>query len=249
MTLIVYLVGAGLIIAAAVARVGDFATLFNVTIVAASLAIVAVIFTWWRRASLQRAIETVRGSESVVATGMIEAPHVDAAGLIAELRRLGFELAGATDTAIGGGDPIRTWVLIEAGGTGTTWVEVGIAGRAIAIFLSRGADGRFLETSFPDGATIDHPNLFARPIGTSIDAAVLSHREILAHWTDRAGPPLVVGSLEDYLRVETELRERTGGLRIAEHIERVVTPGLKRWAICAVIATVAFFVLVLLPGP
>ena len=246
---IVYLVGAVAIIAASVARVGDFATLFNVVVIAASLAIVAVLFTWWRRASLQRAIEMVRRSESVVAKGMIEAPHADAAGLIAALRRLGFEIAGATDTAVGGGEPIRTWVLTEQGGSGTTWVEVGIAGKAIAIFLSRGGDGRFLETSFPDGATIDHPNLFARPIGKSVEDALRGHRDTLADWTARAGPPLVVGSLEDYLRVETELRDRTGGLRIAEHIEQVVTPGLKRWAISALIATVAFLVIVLLPGP
>jgi hypothetical protein len=246
---LIYLIGAILIVAAAVARVGDFGTLLMVTIVAASLAIVGVIFTFWRRASLQGAIEAVRDSRSVVAEGMIEAPQVDAAALIAALRRLGFEVAGATDTAVGGGEPIRTWVLTERGGEATTWIEVGIAGKAIAIFLSRGGDGRFLETSFPDGAVIDHPNLFARPFGESVDDALRGHRKTLAEWTERCGPPLVVASLEDYLRVETELRDRTGGMRIAEHIEHVVTPGLRRWAIDAVIGTVAFFVLVLLPGP
>jgi hypothetical protein len=38
-------------------------------------------------------------------------------------------------------------------------------------------------------------------------------------------------------------------MRIAAYVERVVEPSLRYWAISAAIATVAFFVVVLLPGP
>jgi len=124
-----------------------------------------------------------------------------------------------------------------------------LAGRPIAIFLSRAADGRFLETSYPLGETIDHPNVFAHPIETSAGDALRDHRATLAEWTSRAGPPLVVRTLDDYRQVDTELRERTGGLRIAAYVERVVEPGLRRWAICAAIGVVTFLAVVLLPGP
>jgi hypothetical protein len=118
----------------------------------------------------------------------------------------------------------------------------------IAIFLSRSADGRFLETSHPDGATIDDPRLFARPIGASPGAALEGHRTLIAEWATRAGPALVVRTLDDYRRVETELRERTGGMRIAAFIERIVEPSLQRWAVCAVIGLVTLVVLLVLPA-
>jgi hypothetical protein len=38
-------------------------------------------------------------------------------------------------------------------------------------------------------------------------------------------------------------------MRIAAYVGNVVEPSIRNWAICAVIATVAFFVVVLLPGP
>jgi len=171
------------------------------------------------------------------------------AALIDELRRLGFEMIGAVGTAVGGRPPIRVWILAEYGGAATTWIEVTMAARPMAILLSRDGDGRFLETSFPNGETIEHPNVFARPIGTSLEDALRNHRAELAEWTSHAGPPLVVRTIDDYRQVEAELRERTAGLRIAAYLERVVEPGLRRWAICSAIGVITFFVVVLLPGP
>lgn len=248
MIVVAYAVGAAIAVAAVIVDRGSLGTVFPLVVTAASAAIVGVLLLLWRRAGLERAIAQVRGAESVVATGLVEAPPADVAELIAALRRLGFDLVGVTDTTVGG-PPIRTWVLAEREGTGTTWVEVGIAGQPIAIFLSQAGDGRFLETSFPGGETIDHPNLFAMPIGESLEEALSGHRATLADWSSRAGPALVVRTLDDYRRAETELRERTAGMRISAYLERVVKPGLRNWVICALIATVAFFVVVLLPGP
>ena len=249
MIVIAYAIGAVLAVAAVIRDPSSAASVFPLVVTAATVAIVAVIFTVWRRASLRNALAAVRAAQSQVVTGLMEAPRLDVAELIGELRRLGFTMAGATDTSIGGGQPIRTWVLTEPEGAATAWVEIGIARTAIAIFLSRSGDGRFLETSYPTGETIDHPNLLARPIGGSVEAALAGHRATLAEWSATAGQPLAVRTLDEYREVENELRERTGGMRIAAYLERVVEPGLRRWIISAAIGVVAFFAVVLLPGP
>ena len=249
MIVIAYAVGAIVGVASVIASPGTLGTIFPIVVTAASLAIAWTLMLIWRRAGLRRAIAEMRRAESVVVTGMIEAPREDVAELIGKLRRLGFETVGATDTQLGGGQPIRTWVLAETAGPGTTWIEVGMAPTAMAVLLSRAGNGRFLETPVHQGEMIDHPDLFVRPVWTSVDEALQKHRATLADWESQSGPPLEVRTLDDYRTVETELRDRTGGMRIAAHVKNVVEPSIRNWAICALIATAAFFVVVLLPGP
>ena len=249
MIVVAYALGAIVAVAAVIAEPSNIGTTFPIVVTAASAAIAYTLVLIWRRASLRRAIAEMRAAESVVVTGMIEAPRTDLAELIGELRRLGFATVGATDTSLGGGEPIRTWVLTESAEPATTWVEVGIAPNAIAVFLSRAGNGRFLETPYHRGEMIDHPDLFVRPVWTSVDDALREHRATLAEWESQSGPPLVVRTLDDYRAVETELRDRTGGMRIAAYVGNVVEPSIRNWAICAVVATAAFLAVVLLPGP
>lgn len=249
MIVVAYALGAVVAVAAVIAEPGTIGTIFPIVVTAASLAVAYTVVLIWRRASLRRSIAEMRAAESVVVMGMIEAPRPDVAELIGELRRLGFATVGATDTSLGGGEPIRTWVLTESTAPATTWVEVGMAGTPIAVFLSRAGSGRFLETPFHRGELIDHPDLFVRPVWTSVDEALREHRGTLVEWESQSGPPLVVRTLEEYRAVETELRDRTGGMRIAAYVQNVVEPSIRNWAICAVAATAAFFVVVLLPGP
>ncbi len=246
MTVVVYAVGCVLILAAVAAGPGSKATFAPIVVVATALAGVGVVALLWRRATLERALSAIRSAQSVVASGRIDPQRADVSELIGELRRIGFEMVGATDTLIGAGQPIRTWIMTENRGLGTTWVEVGVTRAPIAIFLSRAGDGRFLETVYPDGATIDHPNVFTRPIETSVSDALAAHRHVLTEWTTRSGPPLAVRTLHDYRHVESEIRERTGGLLLAAHIERVVEPGLRRWAMSAAIGLVTILGLVVL---
>lgn len=241
---VVYAVGAVLILAAVAGGAADRTTLSQVAVVATVMALIGVVVLLSRRAALQRALAEIRAAQAAVATGPIDPRRDDVVALVDELRRLGFELVGATDTMIGARSPIRTWVMTDGGWPGTTWVEVGLARTPIAIFLSRATDGRFLETVFPDGATIDHPNVFTRPIGTSVADALAGHRAVLAEWTSRLGPALTVRTLHDYRQVEPELRARTGGLLIASHLEGVVEPGLRRWGICAAIGLATVLTLV-----
>lgn len=245
MTVFVYAIGAVLVLAAVVAG-APRATLAQIVILATVVAMSGVVVLLSRRASLQRTLGEIRAGQSVVVSGPTAAPRDVVAGLIAQLERQGFAVVGATDTMIGTRPPIRTWVMIESSGPGTTWVEVGLARTPIAIFLSRASDGRFLETVFPNGATIDHPNVLTRPIETSIADAVAEHRTTLAEWTSRLGAPLNVRTLHDYRQVEPELRSRTGGLLLAAHIERVVEPGLRRWAFSAAIGLITVLTLVIL---
>jgi len=247
--LVAYAFGALSAIALVIRDPGNLAVVFPIVVTAASLAIVCVLLVLRRLAALRRTIAEIRQAESVVTSGLIEAPRRDVAEVIGELRRLGFAMIGATDTSIAGREPIRTWVLTDTAGPATTWVEVGIARTAMAVFLSRAGNGRFLETAFHRGESIDNPDLLVRPVWTSIDDALREHRATLAEWASQSGPPLVVRTLDEYREAETELRDRTGGMRIAAYVERVVEPSLRYWAISAAIATVAFFVVVLLPGP
>jgi hypothetical protein len=247
--LVAYAFGALIAVALVIRDPRNLAFVFPIVVTAASLAIVFVLLVRRRLTALRRTIAEIRQAESVVTIGLIDAPRRDVAEVIGELRRLGFAMIGATDTSIAGREPIRTWVLTDTAGPATTWVEVGIAGTAMAVFLSRAGNGRFLETAFHRGESIDHPDLLVRPVWTSIDDALREHRATLDEWASQSGPPLAVRTLEEYREVETELRDRTGGMRIAAYVERVVEPSLRYWAISAVIATLAFFVVVLLPGP
>ena len=248
MTVAAYGIGAVIALTAVLLGVGrgTVTMLGQIAVLATVVALVGVVVLLSRRAALERALSEIRAAQSVVVPDDVDGPAGDVGRVVDELGQLGFEMVGATDTLIGARSPIRTWVLTESRGLGATWVEVGSSRRAVAIFMSRAGDGRFLETVFPNGATIDHPNVLARPIQTSLAEALRAHRAELSEWTTRAGPPLLVRTLADYRRVEPELRERTGGILIASHLERVVEPGLRHWAssaligLATVLAIVAF---------
>jgi hypothetical protein len=243
-----YAIGAALAVAAVIIDGRNMATVFPIVVTATSVAIAGGLVLLWRRATLERAADHVYDAQS----GSDPPPAV--ATLLGELRRLGFEVIGVTDTALGRRPLIRVWILTESGGAGTTWAEVTMAGKPMVIFmsragdLSRAGDGRYIETSYPGGETIDHQYVLARPISSSAEDALREHRAAVAQWASHSGPPVVVGDLDEYRRVEAEFRQRTGGLRIGAYLERVVEPGLWRWAISAAIGVVTFFLLVLRPG-
>jgi hypothetical protein len=248
-----YAIGAALAVAAVIIDGRNLATVFPIVVTATSVATAGVILLLWRRATLERAAGQVYSAESDLVTSS-DPPPAGVAALLGELGRLGFQVIGVTDTAVGRRPLIRVWILTENGGAGTTWAEVTRARRPMVIFmsragdLSRAGDGRFIETSYPYGESVDHQYVLARPIESSAEDALREHRAALAQWTSHSGPPAVVRDLDDYRQVEAEFRERTGGLRIGAYLERVVEPGLWRWAISAAIGVVTFFVLVLRPG-
>jgi len=235
---------AGAAIAAVVAVVAGVATpadLIGPVIAATVLAGGVAAMSLVRKRRIEQALGEIRSAVPVVATGLVEAPSKEIAALIAELRPLGFAMIAATDTRIGEGQPIRTWVL--TGEPGTTWVEVGMAAVPMTIFLSQAQTGRLLETTARGALPIDDPRLLVQALNTTPAVALDAHRATLEEWTRSSGPPRIVRTLDDYLAVEAEQRQLTGGMRMAAFLERVVEPGIRTWTLSAAIAIGALAVL------
>jgi hypothetical protein len=209
-----------------------------VTVVSFSAAasIVALVTSIASRRRLEASIARVRAATPDVVERSVELPEDDVAEEIGRVRALGFDLLGATDTTIGR-RTIRTWILAEA--DGETWVELGRTFVPIAIFLSD-AGSRFVETAFPTGEPIDDPRLLSQVVGTSEDEALAAHRDAVAR---EGGAERRVRTLDDYLAAETDHRERTGGMRIAAYLDRVVKPSIVEWAISLVVDVAALAVL------
>jgi hypothetical protein len=241
---VVYGAAAVAAIAAVLARAASPGELLGPVAAASLLAVVSAAISIVRRRRLVRALDAIKGAVPTVAKGLVEPPPPEVAELIGELRRLGFELLAATDTSIGAGQPIRTWVM--TGAPGTTWVEIGFAVRPMAVFLSQSSVGRFLETTTRDGESIDDPRLLARALDTSAGDAYAAHRTTLEEWTVASGPGRVVLTLDDYLEAEIDQRRHTGGMRIRSFLDRVVEPGIRAWTLSAAIALAAVVALVIL---
>ena len=225
----------------------DPATAQLLVVVHAVLAFTALAVNIAARRRLRRSIDLVKTTAPVPVDQAVEpilVPRDDVAELMARLRELGFELVGATDTTLRVGpdpdvDPHRAQ-------SGDVFVELGYANTPIAIFLSQARGGRFVETSYPRGATIDVPQLLAGPVASSPADALATQRERLA---SLGGPGRSVVTMADYLAVEADQRASNGGMRIRHHLDRVVEPAIRDFAISLVIDTIALGALLVERGP
>jgi len=217
----------------------DAGTARLLVLVHAILAFTALVVNVASRRRLLRAVELMKTTVPVVVNEPILTPRDDIATLIARVRDLGFDLAGATDTTLTGG-PIRTWILTEP--AGDVWVEIGVAATPIAIFLSEAAGGRFVETAYPRGSAIDAPELLAGPVASSPADALATQRERV---TTLGGPARNVVTMDDYRSAEAVQRASNGGLRIRDHLEHVVEPSIRDFALSLVVDTLALGVLLL----
>ena len=217
----------------------DPATARLLVFVHAVLAFTALVVNIASRRRLRRSMGLMKTTVPVVVNEPNLTPRDDLAALIARVRELGFELIGGTDTTLRD-HPIRTWIMTEP--AGDIWVEIGFAATPIAIFLSEAKGGRFVETAYPRGATIDVPELLAGPVSSSPADALATQRERLA---DLGGPAQPVVTMDDYLAVEAAQRASNGGLRIRDHLEHVVGPSIRDFAISLVVDALALAALLL----
>jgi hypothetical protein len=194
------------------------------------------------RNRLRKSADAMKTTVPVVVRDPILTPPDEIATLIATVRALGFDLIGATDTTLRA-RPIRSWILTEA--SGDVWVEAGFAATPIAIFLSHAKRGRFVETAYPRGATIDVPQLLAGPVASSPADALATQRERLAA---EGGPGRHVVTMDDYLSAEASQRASNAGMRIREHVARVVEPRIRDYAVSLVVDVVAIVVLIVAPA-
>ena len=185
------------------------------------------------RRRLVAAADRIKAAVPAVVPDPVEPPSPDLAAEIETIRRLGFQLVGATDTTMSG-HTVRTWILTEP--SGDVWVEVGLTLLPMAIFLSDAASGRFIETAYPTGEPIDDPNLFSEVVGSHEEEALTVHRTAVR---DAGGAVRRVVTMDDYLTAEDEHRNRTGGMRLRAYVERVVRPSIRDWSIGLVIGLVA----------
>ena len=206
------------------------------------LAIAALGLNLVNRRRLQSAIAIVQQAEPALVEASTEPPPDDVAALLSEVRALGFQLIGITDT-VNAGHAIRTWILVEP--SGEAWVEVGLAGGPLAVFLSQVAGERLVETAYPDGATIDDPRLHAEVVDTTPGDALAGQRATVARL---GGSRRRVTSFDDYLAAERDQRRWTGGMRIREHLQRVVRPAIRDWSIGIAVDAVALVALVRAPS-
>jgi hypothetical protein len=214
----------------------------NVVTLHAVLAIAALVLNLVNRHRLLAAIVTVQEAEPTLVEAATDPPPDDVAVLLSEIRALGFQFIALTDTSTAG-HFIRTWILAEP--SGETWVEVGLAGQPLAIFLSQVAHERLVETAFPSGATVDDPRLRARVVDTTVGDALTAQRATVA---ELGGSSRRVTSFDDYLAAERDQRRWTGGMRIRDHLRRVVRPAIRDWSISLAVDGVALVALLRVPA-
>ncbi|HEX5015922.1 MAG TPA: hypothetical protein VFV72_17380 [Candidatus Limnocylindrales bacterium] len=233
-----FIAAAVVVTALALGGILDGATARLIVAVHAVVALTALFVNIWSRGRLRRAVEQIRTAETRRVEDALLTPPGNVADLIARFRPSGYQLVGAIDTSMGGGKPIRTWIL--AGAEGDVWVEAGLAVTPMAVLLSQTPSGRFVETAYPRGEEIDEPELLAGAVKSSVEDALAQQHERL---TSHGGPGRRVVTMDDYLEAERVQRVSNGGLRIKTHLAKVVGPSIRDFAIAVLVDAVAMAVL------
>jgi hypothetical protein len=243
--------------ALAVAGVAPRGVVFPLVLAYATISTVALIVLVRVRNRVRgfvRAITDVEVRVVDLATALVP-PSV--AGMIDELTGLGFTVVGVTDTVVAGRPDFRSWILVEP--SGETWVEVGDAGRGIAVVLSSTPGGRQVEAGFPGGMRIDEPELLAAPASATLEQTLADHRVRLAAERqserarnvarlDAARPDgWRVRTFEEYLAWEPIQRQRTGGMRLKTDLRRRIEPTIRLWGLSTVVGLACGVVLSVLP--
>jgi hypothetical protein len=226
-------VAAAMVAALAIAGVLAPGVAQTIVIFVTAVTVIGLVVNVVSRQRLGRALTEIKTAAPVVVTDPILTPPDDAAAIVAAVRGLGFDVAGATDTTLLGRS-IRAWIMTRP--AGDIWAEVGVAGAPKAIFLSQARTGRFLETAYPFGSEIDVPELLAGPVRTSPADALAAQQGRL---TAAGGPGRTVVTMDDYLDAEQAQRASNGGLRIRQHLEHEVGPSIRDFSIALVIDVVA----------
>ena len=118
---------------------------------------------------------------------------------------------------------------------------MGYAGIPIAIFLSEARGGRFVETSYPRGATIDVPQLLAGPVPRARPTRSRPSASGSRRSAAQGGASV---TMADYMAFEVDQRASNGGMRIRQHLDRVVEPAIRDFAISLVVDTIALGALI-----
>ena len=136
------------------------------------------------------------------------------------LEPIGFTRIGVRSTDLPGIGRRFEWNLVDE--PTTTYVSI-VPSTALATgFLmaaySAFADGAFLSTHYPSGATVRRRDLDSMPAGTTPTEAVLAHRQRLSTFSAAHGPALQNRTMADLLARDDTYRRRHGGATIRTRV-------------------------------
>ena len=136
------------------------------------------------------------------------------------LEPLGFSRLGVRSTDLPGIGRRFEWNLVDE--PSTTYVSIVPSSALATGFLmaaySAFADGAFLSTHYPSGATVRRPDFDSQPAGTTPSEAVLAHRQRLSNISTAHGPALQNRTMADLLARDDTYRQRHGGATIRTRV-------------------------------
>ena len=142
----------------------------------------------------------------------------------ARLRACGYTEIGKTSLQL----PQRvaySWILASEDARSYA-IVVTTSQLGMTAFYSAWADGTWIGTSHPIGATIDSGGLQLRVVPTTLEDAAAVHRERLAAMMRVHGEPRAVRAMPDLLALDDDYRRRFGGSELRPRLLRIVLPAL-----------------------
>jgi hypothetical protein len=175
----------------------------------------------WNMLRIYLGIKTRRLED---ASSFAPSPPPAVAALATRLHDLGFRRIGERSTVLPGDKRRFEWDMVDE--LTTTYVSLGAAGPSLGgvlmICYSAFADGAFVDTSYPSGATVQREDFYAAPGGSTPEEAVAEHRRRVALFSSRHGPALPNGSMADLLVRDDTYRRRHGGITLRTRVYRFV---------------------------
>jgi hypothetical protein len=159
-----------------------------------------------------------RRLEDATGSAPPETPAV--AALSERVGALGFSRIGVRSAVLPG--PVRRfeWNLVD--GPATTYVSLvpapAMAGGLLMACYSAFADGAFVATTFPTGATVRRSDFDAAPAGPTPEDAVHAHYRRVSNFSTAHGPALANRSMADLLVRDDTYRRRHGGATIRTRV-------------------------------
>lgn len=137
----------------------------------------------------------------------------------------GYRPIGVTSLALPGGERFA-WIVAAEDAASYAILAGAFSGASLSGIYSAWADGTWLGTVHPIGASTDRPGLQVRVVATTIADAVDVHRAGVERLRTEHGAPRPVRSMTEMLAFDADYRERFGGARLRPLTVRIVMPAV-----------------------
>jgi hypothetical protein len=147
------------------------------------------------------------------ATSFAPSAPSQVAALATRLTAVGFNPIGVRSTVLPGDQRRFEWNMVDQ--RTTTYVAMvparTMAGGVYMVCYSAFNDGSFILTSFPQGSTVQRPDLDTTAAGATPEDTVAAHYQRLAQFAAKHGAPLPNRTMADLLVRDDTYRRRHGG--------------------------------------